>query len=107
MKPSALEMLDKARERSGLPFKINSGYRTPEHNKEIGGVEDSAHVRGYAADIDVSGFSPAAVVNVLFSLYSVGFRRIGLSWGSFIHADCDPLKDDPAFWDYNDAEHKA
>ena len=30
---------------------ISSGYRSPELNKAVGGVKNSAHVEGYAADI--------------------------------------------------------
>lgn len=30
---------------------ISSGYRSPELNKAVGGVKNSAHVAGYAADI--------------------------------------------------------
>ena len=30
---------------------INSGCRCPEYNTKIGGVKDSAHIKGKAADI--------------------------------------------------------
>ena len=30
---------------------VSSGYRSPELNKAVGGVKNSAHVAGYAADI--------------------------------------------------------
>jgi len=32
------------------PVTITSGYRTPEHNVAVGGVENSQHVKGQAAD---------------------------------------------------------
>ncbi len=35
----------------GRPLVINSGYRSPELNAAVGGVPDSQHVRGEAADI--------------------------------------------------------
>ena len=36
----------------GTPaIRITSGYRSPELNKAVGGVKNSAHVVGYAADL--------------------------------------------------------
>lgn len=32
-------------------IRITSGYRSPELNKAVGGVKNSAHVEGYAADL--------------------------------------------------------
>jgi len=33
------------------PLRINSGYRTPEHNRRVGGVPTSKHIEGKAFDI--------------------------------------------------------
>ena len=44
-------VLDPAREQLGMPIKVNSGYRCPLKNKAVGGVENSQHLRGEAADI--------------------------------------------------------
>jgi hypothetical protein len=33
------------------PIHINSGYRSKEYNKKIGGAKNSQHIIGYAADI--------------------------------------------------------
>ena len=46
-----LMLLDNIRHRAGIPFKINSAYRSPEYNKKIGGVSNSAHCLGKAVDI--------------------------------------------------------
>ena len=46
---------DRIRERLGVPITVNSGYRCPEHNAEVGGVSDSQHVLGTAADITYDG----------------------------------------------------
>lgn len=36
----------------GTPaIRVSSGYRSPELNKVVGGVKNSAHVEGYAADL--------------------------------------------------------
>ena len=44
-------VLDPARERYGGPVTVNSGYRCPKHNREVGGVSASQHLRGEAADV--------------------------------------------------------
>ena len=43
--------LNAIRSRFGKPIIINSGYRSPEHNAKVGGVANSQHVLGTAADI--------------------------------------------------------
>ena len=44
-------VLDKARDAWGKPIKVNSGYRCPELNRAVGGVSNSQHLTGEAADI--------------------------------------------------------
>ena len=46
------KVLDPVREWYGKPIYVNSGYRCPELNKAVGGVPDSFHLTGCAADID-------------------------------------------------------
>ena len=47
--------LEVLRERYGGPILINSGYRSPQLNKKIGGVAGSNHLTGCAVDIRVLG----------------------------------------------------
>ena len=49
-------VLDPLREWYGKPIYVNSGYRCPELNKAVGGVENSYHVSGCAADIDARSY---------------------------------------------------
>lgn len=44
-------VLDPARERFGKPITVNSGYRCPRHNAAVGGVPNSQHMLGEAADV--------------------------------------------------------
>ena len=44
-------VLDPAREKLGAPITVNSGYRCPKHNAEVGGVANSQHMKGEAADV--------------------------------------------------------
>ena len=46
-------VLDPLREWYGKPIPVNSGYRCPELNKAVGGVTNSYHLRGMAADLNV------------------------------------------------------
>ena len=48
------EVLDPVREKLGMPIVVNSGYRCEKHNKDVGGVRNSQHLRGEAADIHCS-----------------------------------------------------
>ena len=45
------EVLQPLRTAWGKPLAINSGYRCPDLNREVGGVPTSQHVKGEAADV--------------------------------------------------------
>ena len=45
--------LEVLRDRYGSPIIINSGYRSPQLNKRVGGVSTSNHLTGCAVDIHV------------------------------------------------------
>ena len=57
-------VLDPARERLGMPIIVNSGYRCPKHNAEVGGVPNSQHMRGEAADLRIDG-NPEVLARVI------------------------------------------
>jgi hypothetical protein len=93
-----VEMLDKARDIAGVPFKINSGFRTPEQNKKAGGVKDSSHMSGKAVDIACTSDSNRH--KIVTALLTVGFNRIGVA-KTFIHADIDSTKSSNVIWLYD------
>lgn len=99
MQDSTMQMLDKARELAGIPFVINSGFRTESHNKAVGGVENSTHLRGYGADIRCR--ERANFERVVMGLIAAGFKRIGVHH-SYVHADNDPNMK-PTTWLYERA----
>jgi hypothetical protein len=47
-----LVKLDEFRHKLGMPVKITSSYRSPEHNAKVGGVKNSFHMLGRAVDIE-------------------------------------------------------
>jgi uncharacterized protein YcbK (DUF882 family) len=48
-------VLQPVRDLYGKTVHVNSGYRSPELNKAVGGAANSQHVQGRAADISVGG----------------------------------------------------
>ncbi len=91
-----MRALSAARARAGIAFNINSGFRTPKHNKAVGGKKNSAHLRGFAADIDYIEVAKERKLTVpqvrgliLEALEYEGFNRFGL-YKTFVHVDKDP-----------------
>ena len=62
--------LEVLRERSGGPVRINSGYRSPQLNRKIGGAPTSNHLTGCACDIRVAGMEQAIRYAVILLDYS-------------------------------------
>lgn len=94
LQQSLIDMIVIAREIAQVPF-ILSGVRTVEQNKKAGGVEDSAHLTGYAVDITVQ--NDVVRYKILTALLQAGFTRIGVYKGH-IHADNDPNKAPNVIW---------
>lgn len=78
-----IKELEKLRTALGKPISITSGYRTQEYNKSVGGVDNSQHLLGKAADIQVKGYTPEQVYQVAQQLK---FNGIGI-YETFIHLD--------------------
>ena len=92
-----LYRLDTARGISGIPFKINSGYRTENHNTIVGGRVGSSHKKGLAVDIGYTGSRERYII--LKALMEVGITRFGIA-KTFIHCDVDNNKDGDVIWLY-------
>lgn len=97
MDKTFLQKLDEARELAGIPFIINSAYRSPEHNAKIGGKPNSSHIKGLAVDISVTDSRTRFIV--LNALINAGFNRIGIA-DTFIHVDLDLDKSSKVIWTY-------
>lgn len=81
------------------PIKINSGYRSPKHNYNVGGSVNSQHLLGKAADIVVSGLEPYQVAEIIEGLINNGDMLqggIGI-YNTFVHYD---IRKRRARWDY-------
>jgi zinc D-Ala-D-Ala carboxypeptidase len=84
-----IRLLDYARNYAGVPFNITSGYRCSKHNANVGGVIDSSHLQGCAADIETENAETRLAVTT--GLCIAGFERI-LQEKTWIHVDTDFTK---------------
>ena len=96
MNESFLMRLDEAREYAGIPFIINSAYRSPSHPESIK-RPTSSHIKGLAVDISATSSRQRGLI--LDALRAVGFDRIGIA-KTFIHVDMDFDKDQDVTWLY-------
>jgi len=94
--PRLMNVLDAIRERIGKPITIDSGYRCPMHNREVGGVPNSQHCDGTAADLTYDGIDVDYLAQVA---EDCGADGIGKYWSqNFVHVD---VRGEYARWDEN------
>lgn len=75
----------------GKPLVIVSGYRTPSHNKSVGGAAHSQHLYNAAADIP-KGYATVAQAR------RAGFTGIGVRADWVVHVDVRPSA--VTLWNY-------
>ena len=78
---------------------MTNAYRCESHNQKVGGAVYSQHLLGKAADIQISGYKPREVFNIIESLIEQGdLLQGGLGlYNTFVHYDIRGTK---ARWDY-------
>ncbi len=84
-----MQNMDVIRETIGKPIYVNSGYRSVQHNANVGGKTNSYHTLGMACDFHVKGLSPIFIKNVVENLIAKGKIKkggIGL-YSTFLHYD--------------------
>lgn len=85
-----VRILDKVRAKYDKAFTPNSSIRCSKRNAEVGGVSNSQHLYGIAADISVPGVAPKTVAAYLETLLP-NTGGIGIySWG--VHVDTRKIK---------------
>lgn len=73
----------------GKPITIFSGYRSPEVNRAVGGVSDSAHCLCYAADFMSQGFTIARAIDIIRQS-PLKFDQLIDEFGAWVHISFDP-----------------
>lgn len=84
----AMDRLQTLRNALAAPIILTSAYRSPEHNRRVGGAKNSYHMRGQAFDVRMENHDPEKFVVLA---RAAGFRGIGYYPRSgFIHIDTGP-----------------
>lgn len=91
--PGLVAVLQKIRDHFAKPVIITSAYRNDAYNKKVGGTDYSQHKYGMAADIYISGISPATIAEFVETIMP-NTGGIGI-YSSFVHVD---VRTDRARW---------
>lgn len=84
------ENLQVLRDHIGEPVMVTgSGYRTPAHNKKVGGAPQSQHLTASGADINARSYTPKKLAAVIEKLIAAGkMKQGGLGiYPGFVHYD--------------------
>ena len=95
MSQAFVTRLDLARDISKTSYSLNRSISCAAHNEKIGGLDNSAHLTGHAADIRV--VNSVERYKILEGLIKAGFKRIGV-YKTFIHVDDDETKPAGVAW---------
>jgi hypothetical protein len=81
----ALDKLQELRSALGTPLLITSAYRSPEHNRKVGGAKNSLHMKGVAFDVRMDNQDPYVFE---IAAREIGFRGFGYyPKQGFMHID--------------------
>ena len=73
-----------------VPVRVaGSGYRSPKHNKKVGGAKFSQHLTASGADINADGYTPKELAKEIEKLIKEGKMKeggIGI-YPNFVHYD--------------------
>ena len=81
----ALDKLQALRDRLGVPLIVNSAYRSPAYNRQVGGAKHSMHLQGAAFDISMANHDPESFET---AAREIGFAGFGFyPRQNFMHID--------------------
>jgi len=82
-------LLEPARKAIGCPIIINSGFRNAEVNRRVGGVKNSQHLQGQAADIRPK--DPQQFQRLVAFLKACEYTNQLLTGNGWLHISWNPL----------------
>lgn len=88
--PEALDRLQALRDQLGKPLIVRSAYRSPEHNRNVGGAPRSKHMDGTAFDIAMGNHDPVKFAEAARAVGFLGFGTYPRS--GFMHIDLGPAR---------------
>lgn len=91
MSPGALEAWEALNAAWGQPLQVNSAYRSPEHNRRVGGAKHSQHTHGNAFDINVANMPREQRLALIAEAQKAGFQGIGV-YDNALHFDVGPQR---------------
>lgn len=90
LEPALLDALEHLREVARQPILIHAGYRCPEHNLQVGGVTNSEHTRGMAADVAIPNLTLQQMYELALQVPAFLGGGIGVYDSGFLHVDVRP-----------------
>lgn len=99
LNPKLMTILTALEQHMGFELNINSGYRDPGHNEDVGGVQDSEHTYDPAEGADVLCLRSATRFKMLKALVAIGVTRIGIGQ-TFVHVGVATDKPQDVCWHY-------
>lgn len=97
MDSAFMELLDRIREKAGIPLVLNSAFRSRSYEQMKGRSGNSAHTRGLAVDIRCRSYDNR--YKIIKAAIECGINRIGIG-KTFIHLDNDTSLTQGVIWDY-------
>lgn len=98
--------LDQLREKAGVPITISSSYRSPAHNRKVGGARNSAHTDVPCNAIDIPESPRVDDPNwnatrwaIVEAAIALGCKRIGMYSSGALHLDrSEDSRPAPRLW---------
>jgi uncharacterized protein YcbK (DUF882 family) len=87
IKMRLIDGLEKLRTLAGKAIVIHDGYRCLAHNQQVGGVTDSEHTQGMAADVEIPGLSLQEMYELALQVPEFAHGGVGVYDGGFVHVD--------------------
>ena len=85
-----IDMCQKLRDKLGVPVRVNSGCRCVKHNANVGGVRNSQHLKGVAADLscELGAHKMYETVKAMYESGELNELRFCKEYKTWIHIDC-------------------